>query len=141
MKTMRNYYISRTIVALAFGALFILIGADWWVGLVAGLIALLGFLWAPRSGRYVRQVQANGQLRLTHDENTRTIADKAARNGFVVSLITLAGLILYFWRNGAEAIPLSYAQIPLLLGILTFWLSDVLIRRGVGSKWQGESLP
>ena len=45
MRTMRNYFISRTIVALIFGALFIILGSPWWAGLLAGVIALLGFLW------------------------------------------------------------------------------------------------
>lgn len=127
---MRNYFISRFIVALIFGALFIMLGSPWWVGIVAGVIALLGFLWAPRSGRYVRKVGINGQTRLTHDENTRAIADKAARNGFIIGMITLAAVNLYYWRSGLTAVPLGVLQIVLLIVIITYAVSDIVIRRG-----------
>ena len=130
MRTMRNYYISRTIVALIFGALFIILGSPWWVGLLASVIALLGFLWAPRSGRYVRKVGTNGQTRLTHDENTRAITDKAARNGFIIGMISLAAVNLYYWRSGFIAVPLEVLQIVLLIGIITYAVSDIVIRRG-----------
>lgn len=138
MNSMRNYYISRTVVAILFGMLFMLLGAEWWMGLLAGLLALAGFAWAPRSGRYVKETGQDGQVRLAHDENTRAIADKAARNGFVVSMILLAVLTLYFWQVGQEMIPIQYLQAVLVSGLLTYAISDTVIRRaGPGRPGRG----
>lgn len=137
MNSMRNYYISRTVVAILFGMLFMLLGAEWWMGLLAGLLALAGFAWAPRSGRYVMETGQDGQVKLVHDENTRAIADKAARNGFVVSMLLLAVLSLYFWRTGQETIQIQYLQAVLVSGLLTFAISDIVIRRA-RPGWPGR---
>lgn len=135
MKSLRNYYISRAIVSILFGFLFLALGADWWMGLLAGLLALVGFAWAPHSGRYSKQIQESGQVKLVHDEFTRSITDKAARNAFVISMIALASLSLYFWRTGWEAIPLGYFHAVLWIGLLGFAISDIVLRRG----WFGRS--
>jgi uncharacterized membrane protein len=129
MKKLRNYYISRAAVALVFGSLFYLIGSPWWAAVMAGLIALAGFAWAPHSGRYLKQVQANGQVQLSRDENTRAIADRAGRNGFITTMIALAGVLLYFWWSGDDSVPLDLLMVVVMFGILTFAISDVMIRR------------
>ena len=134
MNPMRNFYISRVIIALIFGALFIMIGAQWWMGITASTIALLGFLWAPRSGRYVKQVGADGQTRLAHDEHTRSITDKAARNGFVTGMISLAAINLYYWKTGFETVPIELTQFVLIVGAITYAVSDIFIRRGAGFR-------
>lgn len=129
MKAMQNYYFSRLGIAVVFGALFHFLGAPWWVALLACLVAVAGFAWAPRSGRYVKVKGEGGQISLAHDENTRMIADKAARNGFVFSMVSLGSAILYFWRSGLEAVPLEVLQVVLLVGVIAFAVSDIILRR------------
>jgi hypothetical protein len=135
--SLRKYFLSRSLIAVIFGLMFIFLGATWWIGLFAGLLALAVFIWAPRSGRYVRQIQKNGQIKLAHDENTRAIADKAARNGFVICIITLAGLALYFWKSGIETISMNYLYAVLWAGLLTFTVSDLMMRR-FGKGWPSK---
>lgn len=128
MGSLRNYYFSRMFIGIVFGMLFIFFGAPWWAGLLAGLITLLGFAWAYHSGRYVKQIRADGQMKLVHDENTRAIANKAARNGFVMSVLALAFINLYFWKSGSDTLPIGYLQAILAISLLTFAISDIILR-------------
>jgi len=128
MRSLRNYYLSRIFIGIVFGMLIIFLGAPWWAGLLAGLITLSGFAWAYHSGRYVKQIQADGQMKLVRDENTRAIANKAARNGYVMSVLSLAFINVYFWKSGSDTLPIGYLQAILAISLLTFAISDIILR-------------
>jgi hypothetical protein len=66
MKSLSKYYLSRTVIAIIFGLLFVFLGAPWWLGVFTGMLVLIGFVLALQSGRYVKQIQADGQIRLVH---------------------------------------------------------------------------
>jgi len=62
-----------------------------------GGLALIFFLAAPRSGRYV--VQHEGSVApLRRDERSRAIRDKTARNAFVLTVLNVAGLTIIYGR-------------------------------------------
>ena len=48
---MSRYYLSRAVVSAVLGCVFGFAGSSWWMGVIARVIALALFVWAPRSGR------------------------------------------------------------------------------------------
>lgn len=122
---MTAYYISRLGVSIAFGVLWFLTGTAWWMALLVGLGTFAWFLWAPRSGRYSVRPEL-GVTALRRDERTQSVNDKAARNGFVITMLALAALAIYF---SASAIPTQVLSWVLILGALTYLISDVILRR------------
>jgi len=125
---MAVYYISRLILSGAAGVLLALTGLPWWVAALTSLATLAFFLWTPRSGRYRVQPQA-GVTALRRDERTQAIANQAARNAFVVTMLAIGGLILYFGLIAPAGVPLVTLQGTLLLGLATYLVSDLLLRR------------
>lgn len=91
MRRLSRYYISRAIISSAFGGLLAVTGSTWWMAALMGLIVFALFLWAPHSGRYAVHPELGGSA-LRRDERTQVISDKAARNGFVVTLLALAAM-------------------------------------------------
>lgn len=132
MSGMRFYYISRTVVAVAFSAAFFLSGAPWWQAALILVVALLYFYWAPHSGRYAVYPE-RGVTALQRDEHTQGISDKAGRNAWIA--LTLAGVALVLYSHGSEAqvMPVQWLSWMLILGVMTYFASDLWLRRE-GSK-------
>jgi len=128
MTTMSRYYISRAFMAAALGCLFALAGGQWWAGAIAGVIAFAFFLWAPHSQRYTVRREA-GVTPLRRDERSRSIRDRAARNAFVVTIVTVAGIAIYYGTVSPADVPVSLLSASLAAGMLTYLFSDLWLRR------------
>jgi len=127
-KNMLPYYLSRTILSAAIGLLLFVTGSTlWMVILISGLI-LAFFLWAPHSGRYSVHPEL-GVTALRRDERTQVINDKAARNAFIVSMLTVGAIAIYFGLFGAIYISISVFKIVLVIGGLTYIVSDLWLRK------------
>jgi len=128
MTGMSLYYLSRAVISAAFGLLFALTGSPWWMAALIGIIAFAFFLWAPHSGRYAVHPEL-GVTALRRDERTQGINDRSARNAFIVTMLAVAGATLYFGRYTPAVVPVSFFNYLLILGVLTYYLSDFLQRR------------
>src|SRR5512143_1614349 len=95
MTGMKAYYLSRAVISIGFGALFLLSGSSWWVAVLVAAVAFGWFLLAPHIGRYSVHPEF-GVTALRRDERSQLINDKAARNAFVVSMLAVAGAAIYF---------------------------------------------
>ena len=127
------YYVSRTLISVGLGILLAATGTTWWVAaLMAGIVFLL-FLWAPQSGRYAVHPEL-GVTALRRDERTQGITDKAARNAFVVIMLAVLALVLYYGRHEPAKIPLSALDLLIALGALTYFGTDLWLRRTSGAK-------
>lgn len=125
---MTGYYVSRMMISIVLGVLFALLGAQWWIAVLAGLLAAAGFFYAPLSGRY--NVQPDKNLApLGRDEFSRSITDKAGRNAFAFMIIALAGIIIYSQLSTRMAVPVSTLSVLLALGVIVFFVSDYWMRR------------
>jgi uncharacterized membrane protein len=128
MTGMSRYYISRALISIALGALLALTGSQWWMAGLVGVIVFAYFLWAPHSGRYAVHPEL-GVTALRRDERTQTINDKAARNAFVATILTVAGIAVYFGTIAPANVPVAILNLALVLGILTYFVSDFWLRR------------
>ena len=127
------YYVSRTLISVGLGILLAATGTTWWVAaLMAGIVFLL-FLWAPHSRRYAVHPEL-GVTALRRDERTQGITDKAARNAFVVIMLAVLALVLYYGRHEPAKIPLSALDLLIALGALTYFGTDLWLRRTSGAK-------
>jgi hypothetical protein len=125
---MSRYYISRALISIALGALLALTGSQWWMAGLVGVIVFAYFLWAPHSGRYAVHPEL-GVTALRRDERTQTINDKAARNAFVATILTVAGIAVYFGTIAPANVPVAILNLALVLGMLTYFVSDFWLRR------------
>jgi uncharacterized membrane protein len=128
MTGMSRYYISRALISIALGALLALTGSQWWMAGLVGVIVFAYFLWAPHSGRYAVHPEL-GVTALRRDERTQTINDKAARNAFVATILTVAGIAVYFGTIAPANVPVAILNLALVLGMLTYFVSDFWLRR------------
>jgi fatty acid desaturase len=127
-KRLLPYYLSRTVLSLAFGLLLFATGSSIWSALLLSGLILVLFLWAPHSGRYsVHPEFAITPLR--RDERTQAINDKAARNAFVVSMLLIALITIYTGATGAPAISLRLIKLVPAIGALTYFVSDAWLRK------------
>ncbi len=127
-KNMLPYYISRTIISVAFGVLLYVTGSPLWNAILMGGLILALFLWAPHSGRYSVHPEF-GITALRRDEFTQVINDKAARNAFVVSMLAIAAIAIYSGSIGAINISIRFFKLVLIIGVLTYFASDLWLRR------------
>ena len=128
MRGLSRYYMSRTVISAALGGLFALTGASWWMALLATVTACAFFLWAPRSGRYAVHPKF-GVTALRRDERTQALSDKAARNAFVVAVLALAAIAITFGRIVQTGVPIAFLNGTIALAALTYFLSDLWLRR------------
>ena len=125
---MAGYYVSRLIIAIVLGGLFALLGAQWWIAVLAGSLALAVFFYAPLSGRYT--VQPDKSLTpLGRDEFSRSVTNKAGRNAFAFMIITLAGIIVYSQLSARIVVPVNALSVVVALGVVVFFVSDYWMRR------------
>lgn len=125
---MTSYYVSRIIISIVLGGLFALLGAQWWMAVLAGLLALVVFFYAPLSGRYTVQPD-RGLAPLGRDEFSRSVTDKAGRNAFAFMMITLAGIIVYSLLSARIVVTATALSVVLALGVVVFFVSDYWMRR------------
>ncbi len=128
MGYLSRYYLSRMIVTIVIAALFVLTGAPWWIAVGVLLLTLAFFLWAPASGRYVVRPEL-GARGLQRDERTQTITHQAARNGFMVVVLALGLIALFFGTIVQKNVPVLLLNLVLALGFLTYFVSDLWLRR------------
>jgi hypothetical protein len=128
MTGMKSYYLSRAVVAVAFGALFVLTGSPWWTGVLTGILAYTWFLLAPHIGRYAVHPEF-GVTALRRDERAQMINDKAARNAFVASMLALGGIIIYSGTLALTSVPIAVFKWLLILSVLIYYVSDFWLRR------------
>jgi hypothetical protein len=128
MTGMKSYYISRVLFAAALGAVLVLGGSAWWIGVIAGTLALVWFLAAPHLGRYAVHPEL-GALALRRDERGAAINNSAARNAFVVTMLAMAGIVVYVGAIALDGVPVAVLQWLLILGVLVYYLSDFWVRR------------
>jgi nitrogen fixation-related uncharacterized protein len=127
-KPMIPYYFSRTIISVAIGMLFFFTGTPLWGSMLMGGLILALFLWAPHSGRYSVHPEF-GITALRRDERTQTINDKAARNAFIASMLMVGAIAVYFDSLGVINISTGIIKIVLAVGALTYFVSDLWLRR------------
>jgi nitrogen fixation-related uncharacterized protein len=97
------------------------------MAVLVGLLVFVLFLWAPRSGRYAVHPEL-GVTALRRDERTQVINDKAARNGFVVTILMIAAIAAYFGAIAQTNVPILALHLSLVLGVLTYFFSDFWLR-------------
>ncbi len=125
---MRAYYVSRLGIAAILGCVLGLGGLQWWLSAAGAALVLLFFLIAPKSGRYVVRSQG-GVAPLRRDERTQAIADKAARNAFIITMLALGGLVVAYGSFVRQPIPSGALGGVLALAFCTYAVSEVLLRR------------
>ena len=128
MTGMRAYYLSRVVIAIVFGVLFVLAGSAWWVGMLVAALAFGWFLIAPRIGRYAVHPEA-GVTALQRDERSQVINDKAGRNAFIVTMFAVAGVVIYSAATATSTLPVAALEWLLILGVAVYYVSDVWLRR------------
>ena len=128
MTGMSAYYTSRAVISAAFGILLAFTGLEWWMATLIGVVVFGFFLWAPRSGRYAVYPEL-GVTALRRDERTQTINDKAARHAFVVTMLAIAGIVIYFGGSAPAVVSVRVLEYTLILGALTYFVSDFFLRR------------
>jgi nitrogen fixation-related uncharacterized protein len=126
-KNMMPYYLSRTILSIAFGVLLFVTGSSLWKAVLTGGLILALFLWAPHSGRYSVHPEF-GITALRRDERTQLINDKAARNAFIVSMLTIGAIGAYVGLFGVINISIG-VFVVLIIGALTYFVSDLWLRK------------
>ena len=122
------YIASRAVVAAVLAVALYFGGLSWWSAALAWVATLTFFLWAPGSGRYVVR-DKDGAAPLRRDERSQTVADKSARNAFVVTVLAVAALTMVYGRVLEDSVPVSALVGVLGLAALTYALSDPFLRR------------
>jgi hypothetical protein len=115
-------------ISIILGSLFALLGAQWWLAVLAGLLSLAVFFYAPLGGRYTVQPD-KGFAPLRKDEFSRSVTDKAGRNAFVFIMVTLAGIIIYSQLSTQLVVSVNALSAVLALGVVVFFVSDYWMRR------------
>lgn len=128
MKLPLSYYVSRLMLALFFGMLFLLMGASWWFacGTVA-LITLVSWFRTPNSGRYVVNPE-KGVRAIQRDQRTQQVVDKAGRNGFIALNLLFLGLVAYTKIAGIDSVPTFIIALMLGAGFGVYLISDIILR-------------
>ncbi len=123
-----TYYLSRLVVTAFLVALLLYLGSPWYLAGLLGVLAAAFFFWAPRGGRYApaRDPMTAG---LQRDEWGQVIAHRSARNGFVVMIVALGAGVLWFGLIAPSAVPIDVLALIGALGVLTYFVSDVWLRR------------
>jgi fatty acid desaturase len=128
MTGMRAYYVSRVVVAVAFAAMFALLGAAWWQAALVGVAAIAWFLWAPHSGRYAVRPDL-GPTALRRDERSEVVNARAASIGFVGVMLGVMALSLYHHALGVEMMPVRVLSYVLIGGVILYCTGDFVLRR------------
>jgi len=125
---MITYFLSRGVFSLFFGGLFFLLGAPLWLAGLISVILFVSFVLLLHSGRYVLSSQ-DGAAPLRRDERGQAIADKAGRNAWVLVMLTGGILLLYYGLLSPGDVPVVLLGAVLMLGAMTYFLTDLILRR------------
>jgi uncharacterized membrane protein len=125
---LRRYYLSRILISVSFGALLFFAGLPWWMPLLATALLLVFFLLLPRSGRYVVKPES-GATPLRRDERSQQIANRAGSIAFAVIMISVGTLAVYFGNIRPADVPVEWLSLVVALGALSYFVTDVWIRR------------
>jgi hypothetical protein len=125
---MKQYYISRGFLSLVFGGIVYLICASAWIAVVSAVIVFAAFVLISRSGRY-RVKPEKGVAAMQRDEWTQGISQKAGRNAWVIVALMGSLTVLYYSVISPGDVPVFALAILLLLGLLTYYVSDLWFRR------------
>jgi hypothetical protein len=96
--------------------------------LLGAILAFLTFVYLSRSGRY-RVNPQKGVTALHRDEWTQSINQRSGRNAWVVVTITGSALVLYYGLLSPGDVPTSLLGGVLLIGLLTYYISDYWMRK------------
>ncbi len=122
-----RYIATRLVVAVALALLAGLASGSSYVAGAVGGLAFVALLVARRSGRYL---ETGSAAVLDRDERGRTIADRAARNGFVVLVLATAALSMVSHALGRSTVSVALLEGSLALAALAWLASDLWQRRG-----------
>ena len=125
---MKVYYLSRLLLSVILGGLSFIAGAPWWIAAIVCVTVIAFFLWAPRSGRYVVRPEL-GFTALRRDERSQAVTNRAARMGFVATILAAGGLVVYFAIFAEAKVPVWAVALVVALGGATYFLSDSWLRR------------
>ncbi|MEJ2287528.1 MAG: hypothetical protein P8Y02_02595 [Deinococcales bacterium] len=121
-----RYLATRLVVATALALFAGLATGNAYVAGALGGVAFVALVVVRRSGRYLET--SDGAV-LQRDERGRSIADRAARNGFVVLVLATAALSLASHALGRSTVSVTLVEAALALGALTWLASDLWQRR------------
>jgi|GEM_PF-2002081 len=128
MKLPFSYYLSRLLLALFFGVLFLFMGASCgFAGGTAVLITLVSWFRTPKSGRYVVN-PGKGVRAIQRDARMQQIVDKAGRNGFIALNLLFLGLAAYTKIAGIDSIPTFIIALMIGAGFGVYLISDIILR-------------
>lgn len=125
---MKRYYISRGVLSIAFGALVYLVSDSLLVSSLSVVLLFIIFVFLPLSGRY-KVLPDKGATALRRDEWTQSINQRSGLNAWVVVAITGSGLVLYYGLISPGDVPVGLLGILLLLGLVTYYVSDFWLRK------------
>lgn len=125
---MNRYYISRGVLSIAFGVLLYLVSDTLVLGLLSAILTFIIFVFLPRSGRY-KVLAHKGVTALRRDEWMHSINQRSGRNAWVIVAIAGSGLVLYYGLISPGDVPVNLLSLLLLLGMVTYYVSDFWLRR------------
>jgi hypothetical protein len=73
--------------------------------------------------------QAPRPAAVRRDERTQAIADKAARNSFIVLMLAVASIAVYFGSIARTDVPIAPVSLLGLLGMIVHFAADIWLRR------------
>jgi hypothetical protein len=125
---MKLYYISRAVISIAFGGLLYLLSRSLLISVPVAALMLVTFMVLPRTGRYQVSPQ-KGVTALRRDEWTQSINQRSGLNAWVIVTIAGAGLVLYYGLISPGDVPTGLLGALLLLGLVTYYVSDYWLRK------------
>jgi len=125
---MQSYYISRGLIAILFGGLVYWFGGSILAGVLSAAAILAVFVYLPRSGRY-RVNPEKGVSPMRRDEWSQNVNRRSGLYAWVVVTIAGSALVLYYGLISPGNVPLGMVGALLLLGVLTYYVSDFWLRR------------
>jgi hypothetical protein len=125
---MTAYYVSRGILSIAFGGLVYLFSGYPLAGVLGAVLPFSIFLYLPKSGRYM-VVPKEGTTALRRDEFTQSVNQRSGLYAWVVVAVAGGVLVLYYGLISPGGVPVSLLGLLLLAGMVTYYVSDYLLRR------------
>jgi hypothetical protein len=128
MTGMSRYYVTRSLLCVAVGAVIGLGFSNWWLGVLTALATFASFVWIARSGRYVVRDETSAAPMRT-DEMSQAIRTRAARDSFAVQTLYLSALVICFGLITPGDVPVELLSLALALSFLVYVVSDWRQRR------------
>lgn len=127
-KELWGYYITRSLLILAWVGLMFLLKARHEI-ILFGVLLMTGFyLWLPHSGRYVLRVDKPFSP-LASDERERMISLQAAAYAFAVLVILLAASVIWSGLCGRDMLPVELVSTIMAIGLITQFIVSLWLHR------------